>query len=271
MILCLDAGNSQIFAGIFTGDIRPLLNFRMESTPRYRSDQYGIFIRNVLRENAIDWRDIKGISFCSVVPRVDYSILAACKKYLKIEPFILKAGVKTGLKIKYRNPLEVGADRIANAIGATRKYPNKPIIIVDFGTATTICAIDSQRTYLGGVIVPGMRLSMEALETNTSKLSSVPIVHPEGVIGRSTAESIQTGLYWGQRAAVQAITGNIIETCFSKERDKPLIIGTGGFSHFFSSIGIFDEIEPDLVLHGLRIALQENQVCQKGNGSSHKE
>jgi type III pantothenate kinase len=187
---------------------------------------------------------------------MDYSLRSACVKYFNLEPFLLKAGKKTGLQIKYRNPLEVGSDRIANAIAATHLFPQQNLIIADFGTATTLCAISKNKEYLGGVILAGMRLSMEALEKKTAKLRPVEIVTPKTIIGRSTTESIQIGLYYSQLATVRALSQEIKAQYWPDE--ALLLIGTGGFAHLFSAGKIFDHILPDLVLHGLRIALETN-------------
>src|SRR3989338_10384727 len=161
MILCLDVGNSHIFGGVFEKSSLKL-QFRHDSNQQSTSDQLGVFLRAVLREHHLDPDHVKQIAISSVVPALDYSLRAACLKYFNIEPFLLKAGVKTGLNIKYRNPQEVGADRIANAIAATQSFPQRNIIIIDFGTATTFCAINASKAYLGGVIMPGVRLSVEA-------------------------------------------------------------------------------------------------------------
>jgi type III pantothenate kinase len=253
MIICLDVGNTQIFGGVFQ-DERMLFNFRYATHRGTTSDQLGIFLKNVLRENAINSSEIKQMAFCSVVPYMDYSLRAACRKYFDIDPFVLQAGAKTGLKIKYRNPVEVGADRIANAIAITHCYPGQAAIVVDFGTATTFCAITAQKEYLGGVILAGMRISMDALQTNAAKLFPVEIVKPEATVGRSTLESIQSGLYYGQLGMVREITSRITQEAFAGK--EPLLVGTGGFSHLFEGEGIFDAIVPDLVLQGLRLALK---------------
>ena len=255
MLLCLDVGNTQIFAGVFEDD-ELLLRFRYDSQATSTSDQIGIFLKSVLRENNLQ-QPITAVALCSVVPQLDYSVIAAIKKYFNLKPFRLQAGVKTGLKIKYHNPLEVGADRIANAIGAIQHFPNKPLIITDFGTATTFCTITADRTYLGGVITAGMRLSMQALQAKTAKLSSVPIIKPKYIIGRSTTESIQAGLYYSQLAAIREISQQITREVFPEH--PPIIIGTGGVSHLFADAGVFDLIEPDLVLHGLRQVWAMNQ------------
>ncbi|MCB0412650.1 MAG: type III pantothenate kinase, partial [Bdellovibrionales bacterium] len=154
MILCLDVGNSQIYGGVFDKD-ECILRFRRTSKTGASSDEFGLFLRSVLRENNVDPEKIQSISLCTVVPEVLHSLKNACRKYFQHNPFVLQAGVKTGLKIKYRNPVEVGADRIANSIAATYLYPNKNIIVIDFGTATTFCAINAEKEYLGGVIIPG--------------------------------------------------------------------------------------------------------------------
>jgi type III pantothenate kinase len=255
MILCLDVGNTQIYGGLFDKD-KMVLSFRKNSKSGASSDETGIFLRTVIRENGFDPTKIRQIAICSVVPEVIYSLKGACMKYFNINPFNLQAGVKTGLKIKYRNPLEVGADRIANSIAATHLHPGKNLILVDLGTATTFCAITKDKDYLGGSIVAGLRLSMEALEMKTAKLPSVEIVSTHEVLGRSTVESLQSGLYYGHLGTMREITTRITRECF--QDDKPLIIGTGGFSYLFEKEKIFDEIMPDLVLKGMLIALQYN-------------
>lgn len=255
MILCLDVGNTQIYGGLFDKD-KMVLSFRKNSKSGASSDETGIFLRTAIRENGYDPSKIRQIAICSVVPEVIYSLRGACMKYFNINPFILQAGVKTGLKVKYRNPLEVGADRIANSIAATHLYPNQNTIIVDLGTATTFCAVTKEKDYLGGSIVAGLRLCMEALESKTAKLPSVEIVSMHEALGRSTVESIQSGLYYGHLGGMKEIIERITKECFHNE--KPFVIGTGGFSSLFEKEKVFDVIVPDLVLKGMLIALQYN-------------
>ena len=166
MILALDVGNSQIYGGVFEKD-KLVFQFRRSSRDGVSSDELGVFFHTVLSTNGIDPKKIHHVATCSVVPELIHSIRGSCQKYFSTTPFVLQAGVKTGLKIKYRNPLEVGADRIANAIAATHQFPNQPLIIVDFGTATTFDVVTAERDYLGGLIVPGFRLAMESLESGT--------------------------------------------------------------------------------------------------------
>lgn len=254
MILCIDVGNSNIYGGVFEGE-EIKLRFRHTSQVS-TSDEIGIFLKSVLRENQCSPDMIKQIGICSVVPQVDYSLKSACMKYFSIDPFLLQAGVKTGLNIKYRNPVEVGADRISNAIAATHMFPNQNIIVIDFGTATTFCAITSHKAYLGGAILPGVRLSADALSKNTAKLPSVEIIKTEQVVGRSTIESIQAGVYYGVLGACRELITQITQEAFAE--NKPLVLATGGFASLFDKQGLYDQLVPDLVLQGIRLAALMN-------------
>lgn len=256
MILCLDIGNTQIHGGVFDGS-KLTLQFRKTSRQQTSSDELGLFFTSVLRENGINPKEVTNISLCSVVPDMLHSTSSACIKYFKMEPFILRAGVKTGLNIKYKNPSEVGTDRIANAIAAMKLYPDKNIIVIDFGTATTFDVISKQKEYLGGVIMPGIRISMESLVSNTAKLPKVEIARPEIVVGKTTIESIQSGLYYGQIGMVRELTKQISSEVFGD--DEPVLIATGGFSTFFDEANIFEIIVPNLVLQGLNEVLQMNK------------
>ena len=255
MLLCLDVGNSQVYGGVFIGS-KLQLRFRHSTQETASADQLGIFLKNVIRENKLDPSQIEAIAICSVVPNFDYALRHACMKYLDRNPFILKAGIKTGLNIKYHSPIDVGADRIANAIAVIEQFPKKNRVVVDFGTATTFCAIDQNNAYLGGIIMPGFRLSMQALQTHTAKLPSVEIVKPQRIIGQSTQESLQIGLYQSQFSAIKAIHSQINTDYFSKL--PALLIGTGGFAYLFAKENLFTVIEPDLVLIGLRLAYFRN-------------
>ena len=255
MVLCLDVGNTQIFGGVFEDD-KIRLRFRRNSRTGASSDEIGIFLRSALRENNIDPSLVKQVSICTVVPEVLHSVKNACLKYFNLNPFVLQAGVKTGLKVRYKNPLEVGSDRIANAIAGTHAYPGQNLLIIDFGTATTFCAVTGDKEYLGGVIIAGIGISAEALEARTSRLPTVEIVRPEQCLSKTTVESIQAGLYFGTIGQVKEIGGRIIDEAFGGQ--KPRIIGTGGIASMFTKAGIFDEEYPDLVLHGLHEALKMN-------------
>ena len=259
MKLCLDVGNSHIYGGVYESG-KALLTFRKASKMGSSSDEFGLFFRSVLRENGIDPNQVAEIALCSVVPESVYAISAACQKYFDIRPFILQAGVKTGLKIQYRNPLEVGADRIANAIAGIDLFPRKDLIIVDLGTATTLCAVGKDRSYKGGVILPGLKMSMQALESGTSKLGSVEIIRRDSCLGRTTASSIQSGLYFGHLGALQEIMHRIQQEEFGGQRPK--VIATGGFAALFDGTDLFDQVVQDLVLRGLLAVLEMNTTKQ---------
>lgn len=256
MLLCLDVGNSQIFGGVFDGD-QLKVSFRRTSSIRASSDELGIFFRSILRENDIDPKQIRMAAICSVVPDVLHSLRNCFLKYFHFDPFILQPGVKTGLKIRYRNPLEVGSDKIANAIGAIARYPGRNLLIVDFGTATTLCAVSKEKEYLGGIITPGIHISMAALESKTARLPAVEIVRPAEVLGRSTVESIQAGLYYGTLATVSDLVARVAEVHFPK--DAPMVIGTGGFGRLFENEKVFDAFVPELSLMGLSRAIALSQ------------
>lgn len=262
MILTLDVGNTQILGGLFDNG-KLVLQFRKTTKQTFSSDEIGLFLRSVLRENNFDHMDIEDVSICSVVPDRNHSLMSGIRKYFNPDPFLLEAGVKTGLKIKYKNPHEVGSDRIANAVAATKQYPNQNIIIVDFGTATTFCVISKTSEYLGGVIIPGIRISMEGLEKQTAKLPRVEIKSIEASYGKTTIESIQIGLYYGQIGMIKEITKNIINESF--QGVKPMIIGTGGFSALFANSGLFDVVDSNLVLQGLYETLKMNRSIDETN------
>jgi type III pantothenate kinase len=260
MLLTLDVGNSQIFCGVHDGDDLKT-TFRRTSSIRASSDEFGTFFRATLRENGVNPEEIDMAGICSVVPDAVHSLRNCFRKYFRFEPFVLQPGAKTGLKIRYRNPLEVGADKIANAIGALRQFPGRNLLIIDFGTATTLCAVTKDKEYLGGIITPGINISMAALESETARLPAVEILRPSEVLGRSTVESIQSGLYYGTLAAVRSLAASITKEHFAKE--QPLIIGTGGFGRLFEEEHLFDEFVPELPLLGLRLALELSQSERK--------
>lgn len=261
MLLCLDIGNTQIHGGVFDGD-RLRLQFRKTTHPLGSADELGVFFAAVLRENGLDPKAIKRVAICSVVPPALYALRGACQKYFHCEPFVLQAGVKTGLKIKYRNPHEVGADRIANAIAVTHRHPGQNAIVIDCGTATTFDVVTAGAEYLGGAILPGLGISAEMLASRTARLPAVEISRPESALGRTTVESIQSGLYLGHAGALRRLTDELAREAFAGV--KPLVIGTGGFSRMFEGEGLFDEFAPELVLWGLWQAERLNQDIPGG-------
>ncbi len=248
MLLCLDVGNTHILGGLYNEE-KLTARFRYATHLIGTADQFGIFLLNILQANNIKRDQIKAAALCSVVPGCDYTIKHTLLQYFGIRCFVLRAGVKTGLNIKTKHPNEVGADIIAGAIGATTAFPDKNIIIVDMGTATTICAVTKKRDYLGCAILPGMRLGMESLRSNTAKLMEVNIENPEAYIGRATRESIQSGLFYGKLGALKELISGMKKEAFGKE--SVVVVGTGGFAQMFKDNKLFDTILPDLVLQGI--------------------
>ncbi len=253
MLLCLDVGNTHILGGVFSED---KLKFRFRyATPLIgTADQFGLFLVNMLSVNQVAASQIQGVAVSSVVPGCDYTIRHTVAQYFNVDYFMLKGGVKTGLNIRYKNPNEVGADRIANAIGAVKAYPDKDLIIIDMGTATTLDAVTAERDYLGGAILPGMRLGMESLRSNTAKLMEVNIETPDSFVGRTTRESIQAGLYFGQMGALKELIAGMKQEIYLNR--EVMVIGTGGFAQLYRDKNLFDVILPDLVLEGLYIAYE---------------
>ncbi|MGA0104381.1 MAG: type III pantothenate kinase [Steroidobacteraceae bacterium] len=252
MNLCLDIGNSQLYGGVFDGE-KLVVQFRRTSSPKASSDELGLFLRAVLRENHVDPAAITRVALSSVVPPAVYSIRACCQKYFGLDPLVLRPGLKLGLNVRYKDPREVGSDRIADALGALRLFPERDLLIVDYGTATTFTAVTASREFLGGAIAPGILVSLEALVGHAARLPSVEVVPTDSALGRTTVESIQSGLFWSSVGATRELVNRLSEECFAG--GDPWIVATGGLSHLFASQQLFDAIVPELILVGLHEAL----------------
>ena len=256
MKLCIDVGNSQIHIGVFV-EKKLISQFRYTSHNGVSSDQFGIFLKLALNEKNIAINEIAAISICSVVPSLDYSIRSACIKYFNIQPFFLAIGSKTGLQLKYNNPAEIGSDRVATAIAAEYLHPNKNLIIVDMGTATTICILTDKKEYLAGAIFPGIKSSANSLSNDTAKLPSVDIAKPTISYGKSTKDNIQIGLYYGHIGSIKEIIKFLVKSALKDK--KYYIIGTGGFSELYKNENLFDYIIPELALVGLNRLIEINK------------
>jgi len=255
MNLCIDIGNSQMHGVVFDGE-RHVAQLRKESASRASRDETGLFLVSVLREKGVDPAAIERIGISCVVPDVVHPLRNACRMYFGIDPLFLEAGIRTKLKIKTRNPLEVGADRIANAIAVGELFPEANVVVVDFGTAITLDAVSRKREYLGGSICAGLGLAMEALSTKTAKLPYVEITQAQSALAKSTIECIQSGLYYGYGGLIKELALRIRSEAFGDEPSK--VIATGGFSQLYRDSGLFDEIVPDLVLRGVNAVLAMN-------------
>ncbi len=256
MLLCLDIGNTQIHGGVFEGDALRC-EFRKTTQPAATDDELGIFIRAVLRERGLDPAKVDRVGICTVVPAALASMRGAVQKYFRCEPFVLQAGVRTGLRVRYRNPLEVGADRVAVAIAASQLRPGRAAIVVDCGTATTFDVVTATGEYLGGAILPGLGASADALASHTAKLPRIEIAKPEVSLGRSTIESIQSGLYHGHVGAIRHLVKQLRDEALPGI--EPVVFGTGGYARMFDGENLFDDVVPELVLLGLKFAEQLNR------------
>ncbi|MEE8466693.1 MAG: type III pantothenate kinase [Dehalococcoidia bacterium] len=254
MLLAIDIGNSMVNLGVFDGD-RLVANLRVSTDARRSADEYGLTLRDLLALNGVDVSGITDVCMCSVVPPLTGVFEELIQTYFKVIPLTVTAGVKTGLQISYDNPRDVGADRIVDAVAAIELY-GPPIIIVDFGTATVFDAVARDGVYLGGAISPGINVAAEALFLNTSQLRRVELVAPESAIGKNTTEALQSGLVLGYAGLVTGMVSH-----FKKELGEDAkVVGTGGLANIISKVAdVFDDINPDLTLIGLRLIYGKNQ------------
>jgi len=255
VILVMDVGNTNIVLGAYDG--KKLLNhWRMGTNREKTADEYGMFMMSLFSNDKIDTNNIEAVIIASVVPPIMYTLEHAIRKYLKRDPVIVGPGIKTGINIKYENPREVGADRIVNAVAAIELYGG-PVIVVDFGTATTFCAINSKSDYLGGVICPGIKVSLEALFQKAAKLPRIDLVKPETVIGRTTIGNMQSGIIYGYTGQVDYIVKRMKKEI---KEDNIKVIATGGLARLIATESeTIDEVNSHLTLEGLRIIYEKNK------------
>lgn len=256
MLLCLDIGNSQTHGGLFSDD-KLILQFRYNTKNIGSSDEFGIFLRQILKENNIDYSQILRLGIASVVPDLNYTVRAACIKYIiQNPPIFLIPGLKTGLNIKTNHPNEVGADLIAGAMAASTLYPKTDLLIFDLGTATTVCYVNTQNEFIGAAIMPGIKIMMESLHQNTAKLLPVNIAMPTSAIGRNTKSAIQSGLYYSQLGFIKEMI-HLTKAEYHITQNLTTI-ATGGFAHLFKVSNQFTHMIPELVLLGIKRLLELN-------------
>jgi type III pantothenate kinase len=255
MILVFDVGNTNIVLGAYREE--KLMDFwRVSTDTQKTADEYGILIKQLFTHQGYTLEEVEAVVICSVVPPIMYTLEHMTRKYFKREPLIVGPGIKTGMNIKYDNPKEVGADRIVNAVAGYEMYGG-PLVIVDFGTATTYCAISKSGEYLGGAISPGIRISMDALYQRTAKLPRVELVKPETVICKNTIASIQSGVIFGYIGQVDYIVRRMKKE-LGAENAK--VIATGGLSKLIASESeTIDVVNGLLTLEGLRIIYERNK------------
>ncbi|MBR4026186.1 MAG: type III pantothenate kinase, partial [Lachnospiraceae bacterium] len=209
MVLTLDVGNTNMTGGVFDGDTIKA-TFRITTKMSRTSDEYGMTLRNLVEQNNIALSDIKDAIICSVVPNVMHSLQGALVKYFHITPIIVEAGIKTGIRIVTTNPQQIGADRIVDAVAAYELYGG-PVLVLDYGTATTYDLVDETGAFLGGITAPGIRISAKALWQDAAKLPEIEIKKPENVLGKDTITSMQSGLVYGQIGQTEYIIKRVKE------------------------------------------------------------
>ncbi|MBI4312895.1 MAG: type III pantothenate kinase [Chloroflexi bacterium] len=254
MLLAIDIGNTNITLGVFHEETLKA-TWRLATDTRRMPDEYGLMLLSLLPMRGVDVAEVKAVSICSVVPPLTQVFAELCETFFHIKPLVIGAGVRTGIKVLYDNPRDVGADRIVDAAAAYRIYGG-PLIIVDFGTPTVFDAITAQAEYLGGAIAPGLRLAAESLFTATSQLRRVELVPPPCAIARNTVQSIQSGVVLGHVDMVEGMVRR-----FKRELGQEAkVIATGGAAPLIAKeTGIFNAVSVDLTLIGLRMIHEMNQ------------
>ncbi|MDO8531900.1 MAG: type III pantothenate kinase [Dehalococcoidia bacterium] len=260
MLLALDIGNTNVTVGVFQGE-KLRATFRLGTDVRRMSDEYGVFLLNLLPRENIQPADIRKAVICSVVPPLTSTFVELCKQFFKTEALVVEAGIRTGIRILADNPREVGADRVADGVAAFKLYGG-PVIVVDFGTATVFDAISKDGDYMGGAIAPGIKIAAEALFERASKLPRIDLVRPRSAVGRTTVTSMQSGLVFGYVGLVEGIVARIRREMGA---DTP-VIATGGNADIIArETTIFQAVNPDLTLIGLRIIHELNDRTEEAH------
>ena len=260
VLLAFDVGNTNTVMGVFrAGEL--IQNWRLETDNKKSADEYGMIVTQMFTYEGLDISDVDDVIISTVVPSILYTLQHLSTKYFKKNPIVIEPGIKTGLKIKYDNPKQVGSDRIVNAVAAQTKYSG-PLIIIDLGTATTFCAVTAEGEYLGGTIAPGLKISSEALFSMTAQLPKVELEEPGNVICKNTIQSMQSGLIYGHMGMISFIVEKMKRELMSlgDKVTEPKVIATGGLASMISEgINCIDVVDRMLTLEGLNIIYEKNK------------
>jgi len=257
MLLVIDVGNTNTVLGAMRGDT-VVERWRITTKPR-TTDEFGLLLLQLLEHRSLTAKDITGAIMCCVVPSLLFNIEKACRSYLNTEPIIVGKGRRTGMRVRVDNPREVGADRVVNAVAAFERLGG-PLVVVDFGTATTLDCVSEKGDYVGGAIAPGFRISADALFTRTAKLPRVEVERPERTIGTNTVESMQSGLFWGYVGLVDGLASRCKAELLSQTSKTHIpCVATGGLANLIGSACTeIDEVVDDLTMQGLRLLFERN-------------
>lgn len=255
MLLVVDVGNTNIVLGVYEG--KNLLHFwRISTNKNKTSDEFGMFIVNLFQYNKVELEEIEGVIISSVVPTVMYSLEHAISKYIGKRPMVIGPGIKTGINVKIDNPRELGADRIVNAVSALAHYGG-PLIIIDFGTATTYDCITAKGEHIGGIICPGIKISGDALWQQAAKLPKVELSKPKHVIGKNTIDALKSGLIYGYIGQVDYLVERLKQ---EMQEPEAKVIATGGLASMIASESkTIQKTDRLLTLEGLRLIYEKNK------------
>lgn len=266
MLLAFDVGNTNIVIGVY--EERELLrSWRMETDKNKSADEYGMIINQLFQYENLSIESVEEVIISTVVPSILYTLQHLSQKYFKTKAIVVGPGIKTGLVVKYDNPKLLGSDRIVNAVAALHQYP-APLIVIDFGTATTFCAITEKAEYLGGAIAPGIKISAEALFEKTAKLPRVDLEPPGHTLCRNTSDGIQAGVVYGNMGMVEYIVKKMKKEieAYTKS-DRPItVVATGGLATLMADeIPEIDYVDKLLTLTGLELIYEKNRPIKKSN------
>lgn len=255
MLLVMDVGNTNITLGVFNGE-KLEATFRMTTKISRTSDEYGIVLRDLLQHNQIEAGDIQAVIISSVVPNVMHSLTSAIIKYIHLTPIIVAPGIKTGIRIATENPRQIGADRIVDAVGAYGIYGG-PVIVIDYGTATTYDLVDASGAFVAGVTAPGIRTSAKALWEEAAKLPEIEICKPKSILAQETISSMQAGIVFGQIGQSEYIIRHIKE---ESGYEGIKVVATGGLGKLIASeTNDIDIYDPNLTLQGMRLIYEKQR------------